>query len=223
MKKKDFGFVVPLESEASIVLNNLKKRRKISYGLREVYTGTIDGNSISLIISGCGKIKSASATQLLIDKHPANLYIHYGSAGAISSSLKIGDVVAATEIIEHDVVELFPKKVPPPLHRIDNEVLRKLHKNRDGLILGSIISGDEDVIATKRRDLLFKLHNSLCVDWESAGFVLTCNLNNVSGLILRIISDYAYEHTKLEYEKNKVAVMSKFEQKLFVFLKTVSR
>ncbi len=205
----DFGFVVPLKTEAQPLLKKFTNKEIKKNVSRVVYTGLFFNKKVSLIISGCGKIKSASATQYLIDQYPANVYIHYGTAGAISDKLRIGDIVIAEQIIEHDVIELFPKSVPPPTQKVSTERLKKQLKgfNRSPLVWGSILSGDEDVITTKRKKELYKLHKGLSVDWESAGFALTCQLNKVNGYIFRGISDYAYEHTTTEYEKNqKLAV-----------------
>ncbi|MCL5126771.1 MAG: 5'-methylthioadenosine/S-adenosylhomocysteine nucleosidase [Deltaproteobacteria bacterium] len=150
----DFGFVIPLQAEARPLLDTLKNRKHRD-GSRTIYTGLFHNKKVSLIISGCGKIKSASATQYLIDGYPARTYIHYGTAGALSDKLNIGDIVIATQVIEHDVVELFPKKVPPPVHKIFTERLKRQLKGFHGspLVWGSILSGDEDIITAKRKKM----------------------------------------------------------------------
>lgn len=200
----DFGFVIPLPAEAKPLLQRVKNRKRYKRDSREMYTGIFFNKKISIIISGAGKIKSAAATQLLVDTFPAKEYIHYGTAGAISSKLKVGDIIVATKVIEHDVIELFPKKNPPPTYKI-TPLLQKnrIQNNNFSLAWGTILSGDEDVISSKRKNQLNKLYKGLAVDWESAGFALTCELNKVSGYIFRGISDYAYEHTPMEYQKNQ--------------------
>ncbi|MFH1013913.1 MAG: hypothetical protein V1769_05350, partial [Thermoplasmatota archaeon] len=70
-----------------------------------------------------------------------------------------------------------------------------------------ITSGDEDIVTIRRKIELFKKYKCLTVDWESAGFALTCKLNNVPFLIFRTVSDLAYEYTTLEYEKNQKMVV----------------
>jgi adenosylhomocysteine nucleosidase len=204
----DCGFVIPLESEANCLIKKLINPKVYEKGTKKIILGELMNQKVSIIISGCGKIKSASATQFLIDKYPAKYYIHYGSAGALSSSLTIGDIVVADEVVEHDVKELFPKKIPPPVHVISANLffLKRIVDNRN-IHLGRILSGDEDVMTTERRKELAKEYNGLCVDWESAGFVLTCRLNKAEGIVLRVISDLAHEFTHQEYETNKEKVM----------------
>ncbi|OGG24051.1 hypothetical protein A3A79_02545 [Candidatus Gottesmanbacteria bacterium RIFCSPLOWO2_01_FULL_43_11b] len=205
----DFGFVIPLLAEAKPLLQQITHRKRHKSASWEMYTGILFDKKISLIISGSGKIKSAAATQFLIDAFPAKQYIHYGTAGAISSKLNIGDIVVATRVIEHDVIELFPHKIPPPHHKITPPNLKNIMLNNDfSLVWGTILSGNEDVISTKRKHQLHRLHKGLSVDWESAGFALTCELNGVVGYIFRGISDNAYEHTASEYGKNQNLVVT---------------
>jgi len=206
----DYGFIIPVTAEATPLLKALDKKKRTKKGSRTVFTGIFQHKTVSLIVSGCGKIKSASATQYLIDTYPANVYIHYGTAGALSDSLKIGDVIVATQVIEHDVIELFPKKVPAPVYSIYIKQLKKQLKNYQSspIVFGPIISGDEDIVTTIRKKELFHRYKGLSADWESAGFILTCQLNNVRGCVFRGISDYAYEHTSDEYEINQLLVVN---------------
>ena len=205
MNALDVGFVIPLPVEAKPLLQQLTSGKTYKKASREIYTGILFGKKVSIIISGCGKIKAAAATQLLIDTFPAKAYIHYGTAGALSGQLKIGDIVVATEVIEYDVIELFPQKMPPPRHKI-TPLINKSEITNDSifsLVWGTIASGDEDIISTKRKRQLNRLYKGLSVDWESAGFALTCELNKVPGYIFRGVSDHAYEHTAMEYQKNQ--------------------
>src|SRR3989344_5297918 len=128
----DFGFIIPLQAEAQPLIQKLTNKAIKKNASRIVYAGTVQNKKVSLIVSGCGKIKSASATQYLIDKYPAKAYIHYGTAGALSDKLHIGDIVIAKQIVEHDVVELFPKRIPPPIHKISIGQLEKQLKNYAG-------------------------------------------------------------------------------------------
>lgn len=205
----DYGFIIPLKAEALPLLRKLKFQKIRRTALRTIYTGVLFTKKVSVIISGCGKIKSASATQLLIDMFPAKTYIHYGTAGALSDNLRIGDIIIATHVVEHDVVELFPEKIPPPMHKMTHRLnTKRIACKNFSLIPGIILSGDEDVISTKRKRELNRLHKGLSVDWESAGFALTCKLNRVEGHIFRGISDYAYEHAVVEYNKNQTLVIN---------------
>jgi len=216
----DYGCVVPLETEARPLIQRLKHKRARKEASRKIYTGTIHNKNITLVISGCGKIKSASATQYLIDHFPAAVYFHFGTAGALSNTLKIGDSIIARCIIEHDVKILFPHKIPPRRYHISvRAVEQRLRTYREvPWVSGTILSGDEDVVSTKRKRALYRDLKGLSVDWESAGFALTCQLNKVKGYIVRVISDYAHEGTVVEYPKNqRRAVMNVTQLLIYLF------
>lgn len=212
MNLKSFGFVIPLKEEADPLLHKLKISARKKVGSRTIVTGSFNNYKVSLIISGCGKIRTASATQFLIDKYPADFYINFGTAGAISPNLKIGDIIVATKIIEYDVKEKFPKIVSPPIHNVDKEMIKKLKIPELNLKFGPILSGDEDIITTQRKKVLFKKYHGLSADWESAGFALTCQINNVPFLVFRTISDLAYEQTTQEYKKNQKTVITRLTE-----------
>lgn len=212
MKIKSFGFVIPLKEEADSLLHKLKISAKEKVGSRTIVSGSFNNHKVSLIISGCGKIKTASATQFLIDKYPSDFYINFGTSGAISSDLKIGDIIVATKIIEHDVKEKFPKITPPPTYIVNEESIKKIKALKLNLKFGPILSGDEDIVTTQRKKVLFKKYRGLSADWESAGFALTCEINDVPFLVFRTISDLAYEQTTQEYEKNQKTVITRLTE-----------
>lgn len=55
-----------------------------------------------LVRSGIGKVEAGLTTALLITQFDVNVVINSGSAGALASGLKIGDVVISTETAYHD-------------------------------------------------------------------------------------------------------------------------
>ncbi len=219
----DVGFVIPLKEEAAPLVEQLRNKDIVKRGTRTILTGRLGKKNICIIISGCGKVKSASATQFLIDKFPAKYYIHYGTAGALSTSVTISDIIIATEIVEHDVIELLPEKILPPIHRTTESIINKLQKSELLTVrFGRILSGDEDIVTTKRKNTLLNTFQGLSVDWESAGFALTCNLNHVSMLIVRGISDFAYELSTQEYIDNQSKVVNKLVDSIVVIMNDIT-
>ncbi len=60
-------------------------------------------NTYYAIISGIGKIQSASATQKLIDCFSPDIILNLGLSGRINDKLDVGSLVIANEIVEYDV------------------------------------------------------------------------------------------------------------------------
>lgn len=216
----DYGFVIPLETEAKFIIKELKIEKRLKLGQRQILIASFNKIKLALIISGCGKIKTSSATQLLIDYFNPKILVNFGTAGAIAPHLKIGDIVCPTSVIEHDVKLLFPKPLPPPNHFTQKKIINRLKK--EGLFFGPIVSGDCDVVDSDIKNEIFNKYQALSVDWESAAFLLTCNLNHKKAIIFRVISDLAHEKTSLEYEINEEKVIKKLTKKIISIIEILS-
>ncbi len=204
------GFVVPMEKEARALVAALKSRKKSRLKGRDLTTGTLGKHKCAIVISGVGKIPAASATQLLLDHYDCDVVYHFGSAGGLSPECLIGDFVVAIDIVEHDYIKLFGTLTDNPLATCSPLMSRRLKKQADQAgvraHLGRIVSGNEDVVTSVRRDALCDRFGGLSVDWESAGCALVCNLNKVPVVVIRAISDYAYEQTHDEYAQHAIDV-----------------
>lgn len=67
------------------------------------YQGTLAGQNVALQHSGVGKANAAATTALLLEGLQPEAVIHFGCAGAyLTSGLKVGDLVLATEEVYGD-------------------------------------------------------------------------------------------------------------------------
>ena len=106
---------------------------------------------LTVVPGGLGKVQLAIQTQHVLDvSRTREVVICAGAAGALVDTLAVGDVVVATETVEHDIHNHFG---PPLLPRFSGaatliESLRGVHLPRDAFTLhfGPIASGDEDVV-----------------------------------------------------------------------------
>ncbi len=82
------------------------------------------------------------------------LLICAGAAGALTDSLQVGDVVVATETVEHDYRLKFVSRPLPRFagNRKVIEVLQNLPKTGLGFSVhfGNVASGDEDIVDVVR-------------------------------------------------------------------------
>jgi len=81
------------------VLNNLEKLEK---GNRTFWHGEDDGNQIFLTRCDPGKVNAVIATQQMIDLFSVDAIFNMGSSGALAPELEVGDLVVASEFIQHD-------------------------------------------------------------------------------------------------------------------------
>lgn len=81
------------------ILSNLKKLEK---GKRTFWHGEDYGNQIFLTRCDPGKVNAVIATQQMIDLFDVDAIFNMGSSGALAPELEVGDLVVASEFIQHD-------------------------------------------------------------------------------------------------------------------------
>jgi adenosylhomocysteine nucleosidase len=81
------------------ILSNLEKLEK---GNRIFWQGEDYGNQIFLTRCDPGKVNAVIATQQMIDHFSVDVIFNMGSSGALAPELEVGDLVIASEFIQHD-------------------------------------------------------------------------------------------------------------------------
>ena len=193
-----------LKPEITSLTGQLKNTEVISLLGRKFHVGMIGQKKIITAVIGHGKIDAAASTQLLIREFSPNQLIHIGSAGGLSTEVNIGDFVLGETIVEHDYHCKFNRITPPPQYFTSKTLNQQLlnFSTPQKLLSGVIVSGNEDIIDTERRDELHQLFNGLAVDWESAASTRTCLVNDIETAVIRAVVDGAHEHTDKEFANN---------------------
>lgn len=180
--------------------------------------------AITLAAGGTGKAQFALQTQHLLDSAPGwDLVICAGAAGALVDNVTIGDVVVATATIEHDYRNRFNER---PLPRFEgyHAALQALGRIQPigatyGIHLGPVASGDEDIMASDRRQQLYRQTGGLAAAWEGAGGARACAFSNTPYLELRGITDAADHAAASAFEDNLNLAMSHVADLLLFWLK----
>ncbi len=169
---------------------------------------------LTLARGGTGKAQYALQTQHLLDASPDwQLVICAGAAGALIESLAIGDVVVATETIEHDYHNKF-SETPLPSFKGNCQVIERLKKvmlpSADfDVHFGPIASGDEDIVALVRAKALYRQTGALAAAWEGAGGARACQFSNVPFLEIRGVTDSADHNAPADFAANlKIAMQN---------------
>jgi adenosylhomocysteine nucleosidase len=103
MNEKVIGIMGAMHEEINSVLELMTGVEEFSFGMRTYYTGTINGIKTVLVFSRCGKVSAATTVTSLIIKFNITDLIFLGVSGAINPGLKIGDIVIADRLIQHDM------------------------------------------------------------------------------------------------------------------------
>ena len=190
--------VTPLKNEFSALTEYLISKGHVMEELAGKTASAWFGDfALVVSVAGHGKAQFASTTQYLIDGcGPFDLVIAAGAAGALDGNLLPGDVVIATETVEHDYKMRFHGDAPAPRHPCSSEVrvsIAHAHPKSSSfrLHIGAIASGDEDVVDAGRAKELHKQTDALCVAWEGAGGAKAAQFNGIPFIEIRAVTDAA--------------------------------
>lgn len=103
MKQLKIGIMGAMPEEIDGVVGLLNHRSEITIGMRTYFTGQINGIETVVVFSRWGKVAAAATVTTLIHQFKITELIFTGVAGAIHYDLKIGDIVIAKKLIQHDM------------------------------------------------------------------------------------------------------------------------
>jgi adenosylhomocysteine nucleosidase len=125
--------------------------------------------------------------------------------------LWVGDVVVATQTVEHDIENRFGEPLLPRFNSPAKvlQELRSVAERCDAFRVhfGPIASGDEDVVDTDRREALHGLTGALAVAWEGAGGARACEFSEVPFIEIRGVTDQADNDAASDFQANLGSVM----------------
>jgi adenosylhomocysteine nucleosidase len=209
-------FVAPLQSELDFFTQALGARGYSSTARQIGRLAAQHFPALDLLVArgGHGKTQFGVQTQHLLDNTSAlEAVVCIGAAGALAADLSVGDLVCATETVEHDYTERFSSH---PLPRFAGDAgllgaLRQLPLRSlpFGVHFGIIASGDEDVIELERAAALRQATEACAVAWEGAGGARACAFSGVPFVELRGITDTADHNAAADFRTNlRIAMAS---------------
>lgn len=209
------AILTPLKEELSILVAALEQfeLEKRSHYLGNLEIFEFHELDIIITLGGHGKTQFGIQAQHLLCHLPQlELLVCAGAAGALSNSLQIGDIVVATETVEHDYHLKFVNR-PLPRFLGDNRVIDTLQNlsetNFDFVVhFGPMASGDEDIIDTIRGQRLNQLTGCIAVAWEGAGGARACQFSQKRYLEIRGITDTADHNAATDFTVNLSTAMN---------------
>jgi adenosylhomocysteine nucleosidase len=221
------GVIGAMPEEIALLKAEMQVEKEHSYAGRTYYEGKLFHIDCVLVLSRIGKVASASTTTTLINQFNIDLVIFTGVAGSGDKTVKIGDVVIADNLVQHDIdaSPIFPKYEIPLLgmsyfevhekHKsllnkaVDTFLKTELKNNRAlsnfGITdpkahWGTIASGDQFI---KDHLVLSEIKKNVptlkCVEMEGAAVAQVCYEHEVPFLIIRTISDNADHSAPVDF------------------------
>ncbi len=190
-----------MEEEIEPLLVYFDDIKVTEFADNKYYEVSYSGMDIVIAYSKIGKVFASLTATTLIEKFGCNKLLFSGVAGAINSDLKIGDLIIADKLCQHDLdITAFGHPygyVPGGDVFIEtSEELRAIakkvaEKNNLKVLEGTIATGDQFVHSNDRKDFIQKTFKADALEMEGASVAVVCKALNVPFFILRAISDSA--------------------------------
>ena len=200
-----------MPEEIEPLLERVENIKKTVYGKNSYYEATYRDKEVVIAYSKIGKVFASLTATILIEKFGCNKLLFSGVAGAINPDLKIGDLIIADALCQHDLdITAFghPHGFVPEgeVCIATDKSLRDIAKDvatKNGLKLqeGIIATGDQFVASTDRKDFISTTFQADALEMEGASVAVVCNALEVPFFILRAISDSADMDAGFDFDK----------------------
>jgi adenosylhomocysteine/aminodeoxyfutalosine nucleosidase len=195
------GIMGAMVEEIEPLLEFFKEYETIEYAKNRYYKTNYNGHNIVIAYSKIGKVFASLTATIIIEKFGVEKLLFSGVAGAIDSSLKIGDLIVARGLVQHDLdITAFghPYGYVPEgevciladeeLLKISKDVAKELNLE---LKEGIIATGDQFIASNEKKEWIEKTFKAQALEMEGASVAVVCDALNVPFFILRAISDSA--------------------------------
>ncbi len=208
------GIICAMHEEIDEILLFMENRYEEKYGYVNFIRGTIFGIECVATKCGIGKVHAAICTQTLIMNYNPDLILNVGVAGGIHENLKIGDIVVANNVIQHDFdVSAFQGRRKGEISGLDlveiptsKWISERIIKHSDNVkpasvYCGTILSGDQFISSKEKLQQLESAFGGLACEMEAGSIGQVCYINKKDFGIIRAISDGANENSKTDIER----------------------
>lgn len=157
--KKATGLIFAMKEEQTGLEKLIQHKKSFLIANREFIQGDLWGNPVISVLSGIGKVAAATTTSLLLQTFKLDQVILSGVAGACDPSLRVGDIVIAEKLLQHDMdaSPLFPRFEIP----LSGKTYFKTNENlTEGLQIASqhFLNEDIEQLISKMNREKFKLN-----------------------------------------------------------------
>ena len=198
---KKLAIMGAMEEEITPLLEYFTDIKKNDYADNTYYEAKLDDLDVVIAYSKIGKVFSTLTASTMIQKFGCDTLLFSGVAGGINPELKIGDLIVANKLSQHDLdITAFghPHGYVPggDVYVNTDESLRNIalevaKDNNIKIIEGIIATGDQFVADEKRKEFIESTFKADALEMEGASVAVVCDALNVPCLVLRAISDTA--------------------------------
>jgi len=229
-----------LAEEQQGLIEQLTHPTQVQRGGRQFWCGELHGHRVVLALSKIGKVAAATTATTLIEALGVSRIVFTGVAGGVGPGVQVGDVVVATEFVQHDMdaSPIFPRYHMPlygrALFECDGALTAMLFKAAHAGTTGTrghfdkkishpqatvhcglIASGDRFVSGAHesrilQEGLLAAGFSPLAVEMEGAAVAQVCFDYGVPFAAVRTISDRADDQAHVDFPTFVAEVASRY-------------
>ena len=209
------------DAEGQLIAERMSVARTDRHLGRSVLVGRVSGKEIVLAEAGIGMTNAAMTTQRMIDAYDPCAVILTGIAGAVDTSIRIGDIVVPESWMAHDygyygsgglrpegmsvyvpgedgIVDVAAFQADSLMlsraeHLKPDQVgLEQVSSGIPRVIVGGVgVTGNTFIDSRDKREWLSSSFRALTVDMESAAVAQVCTINSIPFAVFRSASDLA--------------------------------
>ncbi len=207
------GIIGAMDVEVELLLHTMRSNGSVQeseYAGMTFCAGNLEGQNCVVVQCGIGMVNAAVCTQVLVGEFGVSLIINTGVAGSLDASINIGDILIATDSVNHimDVRNLgyeagrtpgFSTTAFPASEHLASLAQQTAAELGLTAHQGRVASGDRFIRDQEDKDRIVGAFGAKCCEMEGAAIAQACYLNDVPYLIIRAISDKADGSAKVDY------------------------
>lgn len=205
------GIIGAMQEEIAPLLDIFKQYTTHQISNNTFYEIAYKDSKIFIAYSKIGKVHSSITATTMILHFGCQKILFSGVAGGLSENLKVGDLMLATKLCQHDVditafghpLGFIPEssvyiQTDETLNNLAREVAKKQNIT---LKEGIIASGDQFIHNQDKKQWLIKNFQADAVEMEGASVGMACHLFNIPFCIFRSISDSADGNADISFDE----------------------
>lgn len=229
-----------MHEELGALLAQMPDEQRVRVAGRDFWVGHLHGQPVVAVLSRIGKVAAAVTATVLLERFGVRAIVFTGVAGGLAPGVNVGDVVVATELLQHDMdaSPIFPKHEVPlmglsrfaadaaisdalsdvatgvlrdPVALIGQAGVDEFGLSSPKVHRGLLVSGDRFVSTTAESAALQReLPDALAVEMEGAAVAQVCHDYGVPFAAMRTISDRADDAAHGDFARFVAVVASRY-------------
>lgn len=217
------GIIGAMDSEIALLCERMTAQTVHAAAGLTVYCGRLEDKAVAVVRCGEGKVRAALCAQMLIDRFGVTAIINTGVAGGLAAGLRVGDLVLATDAVQHDFdltafgyvrgyVAGMGDGTAPTRYACDAKLCAAFRTAADALlpelghayIEGTVATGDVFVDSTPLKRELIAAYGAAAAEMEGGAIAAVAVQNGVPFVVVRAISDLAEGGATVSFETFEV-------------------